>query len=248
MKDAFTLVEMLVVVAVVMTLIALLLPVVLRDRRWARVMYCRENLHQIGLMYQAYAADYTDSFPPMIRGCPRYKGRTWYEGLLMDYGQREMRYDDLGSGLIRWKGKVGTRWMECPEYPCPEGPGYGQNQQIGFMCWWGHYTDGNGVRQCGGTRVFPSRFSQIPKHNIQILTTVSWGLSFSSAAYRHLGKDPHVGPSHPTPHFNRGFYWPNNWVLKPYWGKANFLFCDGHTETVSWDANHLTAENYVSWK
>jgi prepilin-type N-terminal cleavage/methylation domain-containing protein len=59
----FSLVEILVVVAIVMVLLAFLFPVVTMARETARRTVCVSNLHQIGLACQAYAGDNRSYFP-----------------------------------------------------------------------------------------------------------------------------------------------------------------------------------------
>jgi prepilin-type N-terminal cleavage/methylation domain-containing protein len=56
-RFAFTLVEMLLVVAVIGILAAMLLPAVARAKRQAHVTTCLNNMHQIGLALQMYLTD-----------------------------------------------------------------------------------------------------------------------------------------------------------------------------------------------
>jgi prepilin-type N-terminal cleavage/methylation domain-containing protein/prepilin-type processing-associated H-X9-DG protein len=62
-RRAFTLLELLVVVAVIGLLVALLLPAVHRAREKARDAQCRSNLRQICAATLAYAADHDGRFP-----------------------------------------------------------------------------------------------------------------------------------------------------------------------------------------
>ena len=62
-RHAFTLVELLVVIAVIAILAALLLPAVARAKEHARRTACRSNLGQINLAFHAYADDHRDALP-----------------------------------------------------------------------------------------------------------------------------------------------------------------------------------------
>ena len=63
MKRAFTLIEAVVVVAIVFFLAAILFPVFARKREGKR-SYCRTNLKQIGLGFSQYMQDYDERYPP----------------------------------------------------------------------------------------------------------------------------------------------------------------------------------------
>ena len=63
-RHAFTLLELLAVIAVIMLLAALLLPVLGRAKARARAIHCINNGHQIALAAITYAADSDDWLPP----------------------------------------------------------------------------------------------------------------------------------------------------------------------------------------
>lgn len=75
-KLGFTLVELLVVVAVIGLLAGLLFPVFARARENARRASCASNLHQIGLGFQQYAQDYDERLPGRIMGKDSGQGET----------------------------------------------------------------------------------------------------------------------------------------------------------------------------
>src|SRR5277367_830513 len=62
---AFTLIEMLVVLAIVGIVAALLLPALARTREAGRTTACLSNLHQIGLGLQIYVQDNQNLMPVM---------------------------------------------------------------------------------------------------------------------------------------------------------------------------------------
>ena len=62
-RGGFTLVELLVVIAVIAILAALLLPVLAQSKEQARSANCLSNLRQLGLAALLYADDETDSLP-----------------------------------------------------------------------------------------------------------------------------------------------------------------------------------------
>ena len=62
-KKAFTLIEMLVVIAIIAILASLLLPGLARAKGKSQQTSCLSNLHQIGLGFSMYLDDSRDRFP-----------------------------------------------------------------------------------------------------------------------------------------------------------------------------------------
>jgi prepilin-type N-terminal cleavage/methylation domain-containing protein/prepilin-type processing-associated H-X9-DG protein len=67
-NQAFTLIEILVVIAIISILAAILFPVFARARENARRASCMSNLKQIGLGMMMYVQDYDETFPAIAMG------------------------------------------------------------------------------------------------------------------------------------------------------------------------------------
>jgi prepilin-type N-terminal cleavage/methylation domain-containing protein len=81
--QAFTLLELLVVVAVISILAALLLPAVGRVKAKAQQPVCMNNLRQIGMAIRMYTEDSNDAFPPATNRPPA--SFTAYTMLIKNY-------------------------------------------------------------------------------------------------------------------------------------------------------------------
>ena len=62
---AFTLLELLVVMAIIGVLAALMLPALSRSKESARAVACMSNLHQIGVALQLYIQENNNHLPVM---------------------------------------------------------------------------------------------------------------------------------------------------------------------------------------
>jgi prepilin-type N-terminal cleavage/methylation domain-containing protein len=93
-RRKFTLVELLIVIAVIGVLVAMLLPNVRMSREAARRSSCSNNLKQIGIALHNYHDDY-QSFPPAYTvaadGKPLHSWRT----LILPYLEQKPLYDKI---------------------------------------------------------------------------------------------------------------------------------------------------------
>ncbi len=64
----FTLVELLVVVAIIALLVSILLPAMGSAREMAKLVVCASNQHQLIIGVQTYAADNKGKMPPNVAG------------------------------------------------------------------------------------------------------------------------------------------------------------------------------------
>jgi len=69
MRRAFTLIELVVVVAIVALLLGILLPVTGKARMQAKVLIVNAELRDIGLALEAYSFDHEGAYPPVRPNC-----------------------------------------------------------------------------------------------------------------------------------------------------------------------------------
>jgi prepilin-type N-terminal cleavage/methylation domain-containing protein len=83
---AFTLVELLVTIAIIGVLASLLIPALVKPREQARRIVCMGNLRQLGNAWVMYCTDQRDLVPPNNGGFPFPAGyETWVHGFLSPY-------------------------------------------------------------------------------------------------------------------------------------------------------------------
>ena len=135
----FTLVELLVLIAIVGLAIAILLPAVPAARETARRAQCTNNLRQIGLAMHEYH-DHLGSLPPGVKGCC---WGTWIL-FILPYIEQERLYngwnfagndrDDatVQGGMFRYGGAANTTVSSrrVDTYYCPSDP-YRRNPVAG---------------------------------------------------------------------------------------------------------------------
>lgn len=134
-ERAFTLVELLVVVAIIALLLALLSPTLSRSRRLARRAVCTSHLHQIGVGHHTYASSHNGTWIPTVSG-----QRQWWTTSLIRYiGSRDILFCPEATqmvvapelGLLMIGGRH-TGWFDGRQYPSdPLDQGsYGQNMWL----------------------------------------------------------------------------------------------------------------------
>jgi prepilin-type N-terminal cleavage/methylation domain-containing protein len=119
-RRGFTLVELLVVVAIIALLIGVLLPAIGSARNAARASAAQNNVRQISLSLLTYAADYNFKFPPVLNNIPdKRTGKLnmhWYdEGRI---GQYLPQFDESNINESNPKNKtVGGGVFTSPMHP-----------------------------------------------------------------------------------------------------------------------------------
>lgn len=125
-SGAFTLIELLTVIAVIAVLAAILIPVTQNVMSSSRSVKCQSALRQIGIGMQMYASDHGGRIPWASH--PEHPGRQWHGALFPYLGNSD-------NVELKWinaqaKGVVPVIWG-CPEHEHAPGEewktGYGMN-------------------------------------------------------------------------------------------------------------------------
>lgn len=116
-RSAFTLVELLVVLAVISLLMAMLLPGVARARAQAKQTQCLSQLRQLGLAALAYTVEARDSFPIAVYQLPPTNGVTtvlgWDFNVVRDWNRGGAV--DYQPGLL-WQFATNLAVQQCPAF------------------------------------------------------------------------------------------------------------------------------------
>jgi prepilin-type N-terminal cleavage/methylation domain-containing protein/prepilin-type processing-associated H-X9-DG protein len=258
----FTLVELLVVVAIIALLIAILLPSLSSARRASDSVKCLSNLRQIGAGFQLYAHEHKGRWPVavhMISGNPPYQPalqyeRRWYD-LIAKYvsGTKNMQ-TETDIALIRRNSVIWgcPQWGKSQEFD-PNSVvdklrvGYGMNYYPSYF----DDFDGNKVAYIPSGRYYPLAVDYTrPSERLLIADAVAHILSLnypgvldtpaqrntvvSMSMLRFQPYDP-VAWNPPLFYIDAGRHAKPGTTKKLVINQKtiNALFCDGHAQTIS---------------
>ena len=172
-KRAFTLLEILVVTAIIGVLMAFIMPAVSRMRGGARRAMCANNLRQIGIACRIYVEDHNNKFPskyitigetttywwdylsdyidnPDVWKCPNYKGSIAFSTKYCSYAYNFRLLNEFPIHYGKDITSVPTQCMMATDSSNFDFAG----QERGTWYIWKRHADSNpGDRHSGGTNV-----------------------------------------------------------------------------------------------
>ncbi len=128
----FTLVELLITIAIIALLMAILLPSLRRARWQAQKAVCQSNLHQISVAWHMYLQDNDDAFYQEPNANWNYGGR---QGIAAAYRQDKplnpyftlpLKTDDAAA--FRCPSDQGSKYIATPSYYLHYGTSYNTNE------------------------------------------------------------------------------------------------------------------------
>jgi prepilin-type processing-associated H-X9-DG protein/prepilin-type N-terminal cleavage/methylation domain-containing protein len=215
---AFTLIELLTVVAIIALLIAILLPSLRSAREQGKCTVCLSNMRQIGLAMQDYAMQNREAIPAMA--CPAYSApeENYWLCVLQRYANQPLiarcLNDKTERPFLDWSDPPGDHdtWKDY------RWSSYAINACLVVL----PNTDPD--------EVYPPRRDRLnriphPESVIYLAEVRSGGGEYEWDSADHIHADLWDSPEDPK---NKGVAWDRH--LK----ESNYLFADGHVGTLDW--------------
>lgn len=211
-KKAFTLVELLVVIAIIALLMAILMPALQRAKEQARTITCRNKLRQYGLCMRMYLDDFDGRFPSswywLYSDGGDYKRKDPPDGPLWPY----IKDEDIN--LCTSFNTIGRSMGLDPRYS------YSTNSYLGAP---GYFEDrAEWVNNESQVR-HPANVFSFSEENLWTISGLSrWDLNDNALCIEPPSSAPRdcFATYHNTPSGNRDK------------GSANLVFVDGHCDMI----------------
>lgn len=245
-RRGFTLVELVVVMAIIAALVALLIPSLARARTLAMIVVCGSNQHQIATGLRAYASANAGAIPYDYYGGPQtppyqeYGPNLWWDRLSGNVGW-DAAGDRGGEDYITTNGHTAGRTV----WHCPFVQAQTLNTVQYFTAGWApHYS----LCQAVGAQLqdlghyAPDKWDGVPPANLDAQVPATALLADGPVPYTYNGMwyiEAQFGnvfnPSWPT-----GIAYNSYYPTTPYppvnpnlhGGVMNVAFVDGHVEQV----------------
>ena len=138
-KKAFTLLELLIVIALIGILISLLLPSLSKAREASRIVHCMSNQKQIGIAFALYNKNYSGYFPVGSDGNDHIS----WDDLLGLFDGRELTQADMLANSFKKDDNLNKQY---DIYQCPSNIQYfDENRVLKSYSVSSHYSSNNSV-------------------------------------------------------------------------------------------------------
>lgn len=247
----FTLVELLVVIAVIAILTGILLPALSKARETGRRIVCASNMRNIYQGCMLYVTDYNNYLPYTIDRGEHIYCVNEYLGQSLNGGAANDQYKQLAFGR-----PVGLYFCPSVSVPPQSSPCWTGGTSVAtyyvssYMQTCQSGTDPRGgcwsTKDEGGINVMPCRRMDSIKDGCVILGEKNWRFVIGTAC----GNAYWAGPSFPA--YNGGTAAENGY-WGPGWNHAltsNFTFKDGHIQTLKYrphSAGRLFDNDYIPY-
>jgi prepilin-type N-terminal cleavage/methylation domain-containing protein/prepilin-type processing-associated H-X9-DG protein len=214
----FTLIELMVVVAIIAILASILLPAIARSKEKGRQISCLNNMRQIGIAFRLYHGDADDVFP--APGSKQRYGPQPEDWIWWQYGR-----NITNSSIARYLDGFNPKIFTCPadrdafdlqgKGPLPDSP-YRYSYSLTSHDLQEERNIGMASIITVERKVYPYRASMILKPSEKIMLTEE---------SRETVNDPRFVPK-------------DDKLTDRHNGRCNALFADGHIKTI--DPNNAT--------
>jgi prepilin-type N-terminal cleavage/methylation domain-containing protein/prepilin-type processing-associated H-X9-DG protein len=229
-RKSFTLIELLIVIAIIAILVAMLLPALARAKASAQTVYCLNNLDQIGTAWANHESDGDGLLQTVTPTAGAPGGGYWWPTALLDYAASRDIYEcpsaplpPVGAANTLGTGQFDLGWYDNKQYELPttaERASYGHNM---WLSRWD-----NSITNWG----YPKDPHFTNMGEIQDTTTVPL-----MAGAMWVGGYPGTGTEAPGAHesYTAAPIWgnqTNRFALQRHFRKNNVVFADGHAKTL----------------
>jgi prepilin-type processing-associated H-X9-DG protein/prepilin-type N-terminal cleavage/methylation domain-containing protein len=235
---AFTLVELLVVIAVIAILASLLLPALSGANRSARFTSCKSNLRQVGLALATYVSDF-NAYPPNFvvdSGTPNSPGFKMWADLIEPYaggGKTNANFTDPVFACPSDMNPYGYNQTGVDPVPFPGDLGLGGYQSVNLV-------SGPFVTTRQSPPLDPVRETQV------IVPSDMIGIGDLGVRDNYGMVLPVVGSigfimtADSSP--DQSAY---DYSKKRHGSKANLVFCDGHVEGLKFTGLYMNQDQQL---
>jgi prepilin-type N-terminal cleavage/methylation domain-containing protein/prepilin-type processing-associated H-X9-DG protein len=234
-KHGFTLIELMIVIAIIAILAAILFPVFNNARKKSLQTQCISNLRQLTTAIKMYATDNDDQFPFALYGDAQRSA--WGDVIFQGYVTNDQIYD-CPAGSLHMDRLTGvnvaqSRFIRAYEGYAGVGYSYGLNAMPPNISLTPPITKGGpaGLRQ-----------GQVEDASSTILV--------GDAGYNTLNTNPYViytGDVNAGDYRLDYLYWEIDATRHGTNGKFNASFCDGHAKVIDFRQTIVPVENMNMW-